>query len=229
LGIPLSFVLAPLSIYFLSKIRSNFIFVSMLSFLFFCFILSIFGAYIDSTALLYWFQNAVPALWFFVGYIYTGKTQYEKVKLFNAFSLGLSISIVWVLSAFLIEFITLGFHGRISQNATLPGFYQTYNYLPSAISLSLALWLYFSLDTQEKTNKRIFFVIGGIFAIILTGSRGPLVSTILVLLLYGLYTKRVKSYFLIFIAVAIAVFISIKFIDDFSMLEKMDKQSHLII
>jgi len=169
-------------------------FISVLVVLYF-FFLSMYSMQISGSAFLYFIQWAFP----FVLFAFFNSTIFEKSRfepIISGIKWGVLVALIEIFASFLLELVTGSFSGRIVQNKFFIGMYQLYSYMPLALTIG-ALWLiiYYCGDQQKKSildwGVVALLLFLSLFALVVTGVRGPVALFAVAVLLYSVsYLRR---------------------------------------
>ncbi|MDA0667371.1 MAG: O-antigen ligase family protein [Planctomycetota bacterium] len=201
IGVPIGFLLAAAFLLpDLPKLRRRLALglvakIALLIFGLWTLLLGFLGAQENKQALLYAGQWLAPL----AAAVYVGVAAFEEERLSSLLAglkRGTTFSLCFLVLLFLWELLFLGsFSGRITQNVSLPGMYQLYNYVPVSLTLSalFCAGLEASSAKTVRTGKVWFFLFGAAMIPLITGARDPALIFMLVAPLPAWWACRVRG------------------------------------
>ena len=181
-------------------------------------------AFQNPTSLLYAAQWAAPL--FIILYAASLMRNPERLERFlNLFTWGTLLSLLYLLALAAYEFLFLdSFHGRMTQNAVLPGTYQLYNYVPEGLVISGIFCAFLGAYRGEKPLGRpLLFLALCLLVPLVTGSRGPLLVSILCTVYFAYRFFPMHGFLAAATLAPILLVTALQFLpgDDFLLLEKV--------
>lgn len=140
----------------------------------FVLILSSLSLQTSPQSIVYGIQWILPFFWFF--YFATLKDQHDIETFFRYFIIGTLFGSIYTATAGLLEILMFGAlmdQGRMTQNLILPGHYQLYVYIPTAIAFNSMIAFYaIKYKIVKKSNfTSITIITSTIAALVMTGAR----------------------------------------------------------
>lgn len=220
LALPLSIVVLPILLFLkpphITALKSgsgSYFWLFFIPYFFAVMMLTIYSATISLKSAAYGMQWLLPFFWFY--YFISLKNRGDIETFFSSFAAGAMAAAGYTVLAGLLEITLYGAlldAGRMTQNLVLPGHYQLYVYIPTALAFNAILTIAaikWNIIPRKKGFQTLLSVTT-ILALIFTGAREGIL--IFVIGLIGLYLIK-SARALIATAVILAIIISATFLN----------------
>lgn len=232
-SIPLSLILLPFLLCYQTFKKNKNSYPIGFRVLFFFFIawtiiLSVYSMmFFSISSLLYALQWIIPFLFLF---FYSKINTYDNLITFlNGFFIGTMFSNLYIFIAGIIELLLFGIgNGRITQNLILPGFYQLYVYVPTAIAYTTLISVSAIRAGLISFGRfwTIILYLTSFCSIIFTGSREGLLVYLMGLL--GFYILKNRKTIVLKLTIIIIVLVALLGSVDY-FIDKMSKSDIMML